>query len=66
VDVSDMMTSLRRRPGLTEWKVIDFSGDEIRSLADVEGMYKSRKGKEKFLSTMFPYGNEKENAMERW
>ncbi|KAJ3188828.1 tRNA (cytosine(34)-C(5))-methyltransferase [Gaertneriomyces sp. JEL0708] len=61
VDVSDQLPGLKRRPGMTTWKVQDKTGEWYNSMADV-----FQKGPSGMIrETMFPPEDIKELGLER-
>ncbi|KAH8926898.1 S-adenosyl-L-methionine-dependent methyltransferase [Atractiella rhizophila] len=72
VDVSSELVSLKRSPGMTEWKVFTPWGTEVKDMSDVEQGIKEGQGadmkgkiKYKMVPTMWPNGKEKERGLER-
>lgn len=64
VDVSDKLPELKRRKGLTTWKVYDKTMTPLDAYEEpAEGVFKKNKGPAK---TCWPHGNEEELGLERW
>lgn len=64
IDVSERLPGLKRRPGMTTWKVYDKDMVELSDRPDAEsGGKKQSKGP---AITCWPMGNEKEKNLDRW
>ncbi|KAE9043249.1 tRNA (cytosine(34)-C(5))-methyltransferase [Phytophthora rubi] len=54
VDVSNTLPLLKRRPGISTWKVMDSKLTEFASFEDYEAQDEKNKTKDKIRATMFP------------
>ncbi|EGG07725.1 uncharacterized protein MELLADRAFT_85533 [Melampsora larici-populina 98AG31] len=64
VDVSDKLPELKRRPGMTTWKVMNRTlgkNDEVKSYDDLEG----DENKARYSATLWPDGKEQAKGLER-
>jgi 16S rRNA C967 or C1407 C5-methylase (RsmB/RsmF family) len=61
VDVSNELPQLKRRPGLSDWKVFTRSGQSVATMEDLPSDAKGR-----FYPSMWPPKNASELHLERW
>jgi hypothetical protein len=63
IDVSDALPGLKRKPGLTSWKVLDRECNEV---ASVDEQYTDNLKAKPIVGTCWPNGRESELHLERW
>lgn len=71
VDVSDMLPELVRRPGMTEWSVIDNTlspaphPDDAEATVKFEEAFPDKRQRKVWSPTLWPNGKEAERGLER-